>query len=108
MHDVDQGNKHADVCGVSSRNFDARLKDQTFKKDDFHVSTCHPPFSLPPLAYSTKLPEQVRNKIRAAVLEAHKHGKIGGYGGEMARYIPVTDSDYDLLREVETLLDARK
>ena len=101
-------NKHADVCGVSSRNFDARLKDQTFKKDDFRIIHVSSPVPPPPLAYSTKLPEQVRNKIRAAVLEAHKHGKIGGYGGEMARYIPVTDSDYDLLREVETLLDSRK
>ena len=101
-------NKHADVCGVSSRNFDARLKDQTFKKDDFRIIHVSSPVPPPPLAYSTKLPEPVRKKIRAAVLEAHKHGKIGGYGGEMARYIPVTDSDYDLLREVESLLNAGK
>ena len=101
-------NKHADVCGVSSRNFDARMKDQTFKRDDFRIIHVSSPVPPPPLAYSTKLPKSVRENIKAAVLEAHKHGKIGGYGGEMARYIPVTDSDYNLLREVERLLQTGK
>ena len=47
-------NKKADVCGVSSRNFEARLADGTFKKIDvriIHKSDRVPP---PPLAYSKK------------------------------------------------------
>ena len=47
-------NKQADVCGMSSRNFEARLADKTFKKSDvriIHKSDRVPP---PPLAYSKK------------------------------------------------------
>lgn len=97
-------NKHVDVCGMSSRNFDARLTDGTFKLEQvriIHRSSLVPP---PPLAYSTKLSVELRDRIKKATLEAHKHGKIGGYGGEMSHYIEVTDSDYDLLREMDSLL----
>ena len=101
-------NKQADVCGMSSRNFEARLADSTFKKNDvriLHKSDRVPP---PPLAYSKKIPKEDRKKIKKAVLEAHKHGEIGGYGGQMSRYISVKDSDYDVLRNVVELLNKNK
>ena len=47
-------NSQADVCGMSSRNFEARLDDKTFKKSDvriIHKSDRVPP---PPLSYSKK------------------------------------------------------
>ena len=46
-----------------------------------------------------------RDKIKKAVLEAHKHGVIGGYGGKMSHYMEVKDSDYNVLREVIELLN---
>ena len=98
-------NNHVDVCGMSSRNFEARLEDKTFTMDQvriIHKSNRVPP---PPLAYSKNLPIEVRNKIKLATLNAHKYGKIGGYGGEMSHYIEVKDSDYDSLREVDKLLN---
>ena len=100
-------NKQADVCGMSSRNFEARLADNTFKKNDvriLHKSDRVPP---PPLAYSKKIPKEDREKIKKAVLEAHKHGEIGGYGGQMSHYISVKDSDYDVLRNVVKLLNKK-
>ena len=100
-------NKQADVCGMSSRNFEARLADNTFKKSDvriLHKSDRVPP---PPLAYSKKIPLEDRKKIQKAVLEAHKHGKIGGYGGQMSHYVLVKDSDYDVLRNVVKLLNKK-
>ena len=51
---------------------------------------------------------EIRKKIKHATLEAHKHGRIGGYGGEMSHYVEVKDSDYDLLREVDRLLRSQK
>ena len=101
-------NKKADVCGVSSRNFEARLADGTFKKIDvriIHKSDRVPP---PPLAYSKKIPIESRKKIKSAVLEAHKYGEIGGYGGKMSHYISVEDSDYDVLRNVVKFLNTKK
>jgi len=101
-------NKHSDVCGMSSRNFEARLADGTFKMNQVRIIHKSTPVPPPPLAYSKRLPQAVRDKIKAATLEAHKHGRIGGYGGEMERYIEATDADYDLLREVDRLLKATK
>ena len=101
-------NNHADVCGMSSRNYEARLADGTIKSDDIriiHKSDRVPP---PPLAYSKLIPEADRKKIKKAVLEAHKHGQIGGYGGKMSHYMEVKDSDYNVLREVIELLNKNK
>ena len=101
-------NNKSDVCGMSSRNFEARLADNTFKKEEvriIHKSDRVPP---PPLAYSKKIPLKDRKKIREAVLEAHQHGEIGGYGGIMSHYISVKDSDYDVLRNVVALLKKNK
>ena len=101
-------NNKSDVCGMSSRNYEARLADNTFKEEQVrivHKSDRVPP---PPLAYSKRIPLEDRKKIKNAVLEAHKYGKIGGYGGEMSHYISVKDSDYDVLRNVVALLKKNK
>ena len=66
-----------------------------------HKSDSGPP---PPLAYSKRIPIEDRYKIKEAVLKAHKHGEIGGYGGKMSHHISVKDSDYDVLRNVVALL----
>ena len=100
-------NGHADVCAMSSRNFDARLADGTFKRSEVKIIHTSSPVPPPPLAYSKRLPQNVRDKIKSATLEAHKHGIIGGYGGEMEKYIEVKDSDYNLLREVDRLLKSK-
>lgn len=98
-------NKHVDVCGMSSRNFDARLNDGTFTNDQVRIIHRSPLVPPPPLAYSKNLSENLRSRIKEATLEAHKFGKIGGYGGEMSHYIEVFDSDYDSLRDIEKLLN---
>ena len=100
-------NEHVDVCGMSSRNFDARVADGTLDPSQVRIIHKSTPVPPPPLAYSKKLPLEIRNKIKTATLEAHKYGRIGGYGGEMSHYIEITDSDYDLLREVDKLLNSQ-
>ena len=101
-------NNKADVCGMSSRNFEARLNDKTFVMDQIRIIHKSSPVPPPPLAYSKAIPLEDRNKIKKAVLEAHKHGAIGGYGGQMSHYIEVKDSDYNVLRDVVELLKKNK
>ena len=48
-------NKHVDVCGMSSRNFDARLADNTFKREQVRIIHRSSPVPPPPLAYSCLL-----------------------------------------------------
>jgi len=101
-------NNQSEVCGMSSRNYEARLADGTFKEEDvriIHKSERVPP---PPLAYSKMIPKEDRDKIKRAVLDAHNHGEIGGYGGKMSHYMEVNDSDYNVLREVIELLNKNK
>ena len=101
-------NNQSDVCGMSSRNFEARLDDGTIKLNDvriIHKSDRVPP---PPLAYSKLIPKEDRIKIKEAVLDAHNHGEIAGYGGKMSHYMEVNDSDYNVLREVIELLKKNK
>ena len=98
-------NEQADVCGMSSRNFEARLKDNTFTMNQVRIIHKSSPVPPPPLAYSKDIPLEDRNKIKKAVLEAHKHGSIGGYGGQMSHYMEVKDSDYNILRDVIKLLN---
>ena len=97
-------NNQSDVCGMSSRNFEARLADNTFKMEQVRIIHKSDPVPPPPLAYSKKIPLEDRKKIKKAVLEAHKYGEIGGYGGKMSHYISVEDADYDVLRKVVELL----
>ena len=97
-------NNQSDVCGMSSRNFEARLTDNTFKMEQVRIIHKSDPVPPPPLAYSKKIPLEDRKKIKKAVLEAHKHCEIGGYGGKMSHYISVKDADYDVLRKVVELL----
>ena len=92
----------AEVAGVSSVNWDARIKDGTIKAEDFRIIHSSPPIAGAPLAYSKKLPLEVRQKIKTAVLDAHNHGTIGGYGGEMEKYVSVTDADYEITRKIST------
>ena len=101
-------NNKAEVCGMSSRNFEARLADGTFKSEQVRIIHRSEPVPPPPLAYSKRIPLEDREKIKKAVLEAHKYGTIGGYGGKMSHYSEVKDSDYDLLREVVALLKSKQ
>ncbi len=101
-------NNQSNVCGMSSRNFEARLADNTFKMEQVRIIHKSDPVPPPPLAYSKRIPLEDRIKIKNAVLEAHKHGAIGGYGGKMSHYISVEDADYDVLRKVVALLKNKK
>ena len=56
-------NKKADVCGMSSRNFEARLADNTFKKEDVRIINKSNKVPPPPLAYSKKIAIEDRKKL---------------------------------------------
>ena len=54
---------------MSSRNYEARLEDGTFKKEDvriIHKSNRVPP---PPLAYSKMIPIEDRDKLKKQFLK---------------------------------------
>ena len=105
MFVVDRLIFESSTWGIKSPLVDPMLfRDNTFKMEQVRIIHKSDPVPPPPLAYSKKIPLEDRKKIKKAVLEAHKHGEIGGYGGKMSHYISVKDSDYDVLRKVVELL----
>ncbi|MFC1668985.1 phosphate/phosphite/phosphonate ABC transporter substrate-binding protein [Spirochaetota bacterium] len=101
-------NGQAQVCATSSHNYYGRIKDGTIKADSIRILQKSRKIPPAPLAYSKKIPKDVRDKIKKAVLEAHKHGKISGWGGEMEKYVSVEDKDFDLMRDVKKIIESSK
>jgi len=97
-------NKHADFAGVSSRNFNARVNDRTLNPEDVRIiyKAYVPP---PPLAYVKSLPQEVKDNLKKAVLEAHNYGEIGGYGGVMEKYVEVNDKDFIDFRKMNEMME---
>ena len=60
--------------------------DKTFTQDQVRIIHKSPLVPPPPLAYSTKLSKSLREKIKAATLEAHNFGKIKGWRRNVALY----------------------
>ena len=83
------------------------LKTRPLKKIKYELFTNLIQYPQRP-AYSSKLSIQDKEKIKKAVLSAHKYGEIGGYGGKMSHYMSVKDSDYNILRDVAKLLKKNK
>jgi len=98
-------NGQADICGMASHNFMDRTSDGTVSKDAVRIVHASPKIPPAPLAYSKNLPVEVKQKIKSAILDAHNHGKIGGWGGEMEKYIEVSDKDFDIMREVRKIVE---
>jgi phosphonate transport system substrate-binding protein len=101
-------NGQAEICGMASHNFKGRTADGTVSLDAVRIVHTSPKIPPAPLAYSKKLSLQTRRKIKNAVLEAHKHGRIGGWGGEMERYVSVEDKDFNIMRDVREVVEANR
>ncbi|MHC4187084.1 MAG: phosphate/phosphite/phosphonate ABC transporter substrate-binding protein [Planctomycetota bacterium] len=101
-------NGQADICGMSSHNFKGRTTDGTVSLDAVRIVHKSPRVPPAPLAYSKKLPVEIREEVKNGVLEAHKYGKIGGWGGEMEKYIAVEDKDFDIMRDVRKIVEEKR
>ncbi|MCK5579904.1 MAG: phosphonate ABC transporter, permease protein PhnE [Candidatus Omnitrophica bacterium] len=76
----------SDVAAVSEINFEAMVAQGVLDHDKVKVIHTSPAIPGAPLVYSKKLPKDVREKIKEAVLNAHKHGKVSGYGQDIVKY----------------------
>lgn len=86
-----------DIAAVSEINYENLMEKGVLREQDLrtiHVSSDIPG---PPLVYSTALPEDVRSRIKHAVLNAHKFGRISGYGMEITRYKTHEDAALEFL-----------
>ncbi|MFC1942661.1 phosphonate ABC transporter substrate-binding protein [Chloroflexota bacterium] len=59
-----------------------------------------------PIAVRGDLPQELKDKIQQALIEMDQQtiSKVGGWG-DIEKYVKVSDSDYDIIREVAEILD---
>jgi phosphonate transport system permease protein len=86
-----------DVAAVSSVNLNGNINKKTIQSKDFRIIHTSKPIPGAPLVFSSTLPEQTKETIKSLVFSAHKIVQVGGYGGEMERYIDIKEGKKLLL-----------
>ena len=81
-----------DAAAISSINFEKWLKNNKRENKNLRVIYQSSAISGPPLVFARNLDPFLKDEIKSVVLEAHKHIDLGGYGGEMERYIDIEES----------------
>lgn len=76
----------SDVAAISEINYENFLKRDLINHHELKIIHTSPAIPGAPLVWSKNLPLQIRSKLKEAVLNAHRYGKISGYGGDIARY----------------------
>ena len=90
-------NTDADVASVSSINLEEHIKRNKSDKNKIRIIHKSQPIPGAPLVFSTQLDASSRDIIKQLVLKAHNSVKIGGYGGEMEKYIDPLEAKQKLL-----------
>ena len=85
-------NGKADVAAVSSVNLDHYLRLNKANSSKIKIIHKSDPIQGAPLVFSSSLSSEDKKIIKELVFTAHNHVEIGGYGGKMKKYIPVSES----------------
>jgi phosphonate transport system permease protein len=87
----------ADVAAISEINYEILLSKGLINPNDLKIIHTSPTIPGSPLVYSKDLPQEIRAKIKEAVLSAHQYGKVDGYGEDIERYEPTEVARLDFL-----------
>lgn len=87
----------ADVAAVSEINYERLIGAGILRESDLKIIHTSPAMPGAPLVYSKHLPIDVRAKLKDAVLNAHKFGKVSGYGEDIVRYETKEEAKEDFL-----------
>ena len=81
-----------DVAAISSINFEKWFSSNQKENKSLRVIYKSSAISGPPLVFAKNLDSFLKDEIKSIVLDAHNHIDLGGYGGEMERYIDIETS----------------
>jgi phosphonate transport system permease protein len=90
-------NDEVDVAPVSSINLDLMLENKKINERDFRIIHQSPNIAGAPLVYLSDLDITIKKELKRAVLDAHNHINVSGYGGLLDRYIDPIDSHRDYI-----------
>lgn len=86
-----------DAAAISEINYENLLAQGLLDKNKIKIIHQSPSMPGAPLVYSTKLSQQIRDKIKDAVLNAHKYGVVSGYGDDIIKYEKQENARRDFL-----------
>lgn len=92
-------NKAADICADNDITYPAMVKAGQISPETNRILSESEPLPGSPLTYRGDLAPEMKNKIKDAILNAHKHIKVTGYG-ELIRYDEAKASDYQMIRDL--------
>lgn len=96
-----------DVAFVATHRFDNVVERGDITLDDVNILWRSAVVPQDPFVFSTKLCEDLRNNIADAFLTAHEIPDVAGYFEAInsPRFVPMQDSDYDLIRQLQAASD---
>ncbi|MBV9385988.1 MAG: phosphonate ABC transporter substrate-binding protein [Chroococcidiopsidaceae cyanobacterium CP_BM_ER_R8_30] len=100
-------NKTVDAAADNDITYEKMLSKGLITKESNRILFYSDPIPGSPLVYRKDLDETTKQKIREAILNAHKDIKVTGYG-DIIRYDAVTPNDYQKIRNIITDLGLKR
>ena len=100
-------NKTVDVAADNNITYPLMISKGLITKESNRVLMESPDLPGSPLCYRKDLSEDLKNKIKDAILTAHNDIKVSGYGN-IIRYDAVTPADYQPIRDMVKELGLKK
>jgi phosphate/phosphite/phosphonate ABC transporter binding protein len=91
-----------DTSGIDSTVLELEMKQRPAVGPALRVVQTIGPNPIPPVVVSRALPAETRERLRAVFLAMHQdaEGRAALAEGLLARFVPVTDADYDPIRQM--------
>ena len=87
----------SDAAAVSEINYESLVSKGIIRRDELKIIHTSPDIPGAPLVYSKSLSIEIRNKLKEAVLDAHKYGEVSGYGENIVKYETQKEARLDFL-----------
>ena len=100
-------NKIVDAAADNDITYPRMLAKGLITKESNCILAESSPLPGPPLVYRSDLPKKLKAEIKDAILNAHKHIQVTGYGS-LSHYVAVSQKDYQVVRDMVKELGLKK
>jgi len=100
-------NKTVDAAADNDITYPKMLAKGLITKESNCILAESSPLPGSPLVYRGDLPKKLKAEIKEAVLNAHKHIQVTGYGS-LSHYVAIAPKDYQVVRDMVKELGLKK
>jgi phosphonate transport system substrate-binding protein len=98
-------NKKVDAGAMASEVYERLVNKKMISTDEVIVFFKSDPLPLDPWAYRKDLPQEIKDKVKKALLEIDKKDPEALKGTSFIKFKEVDDSRYDVIRDVAKTLN---